>query len=45
MAKIAVRKQTRARSGRIAPPHRFRRRNTQFELSYNKPDVQELLVP
>jgi hypothetical protein len=30
---------------RIAPPHLFRRRNTQFELSYNKPYFQELLVP
>jgi hypothetical protein len=31
--------------GRIAPPHLFRRRNTQFELRYNKPEIQELLVP
>ncbi|MBU6957059.1 hypothetical protein KRR23_04805 [Pseudomonas sp. CVAP len=30
---------------RIALPHLFHRRNTQFELRCNKPEIQELLVP
>ncbi|MGH8553585.1 MAG: hypothetical protein ACRERS_09850 [Methylococcales bacterium] len=30
---------------RIAPPHLFRRSNTQFELRYNKPQIKEFLAP
>ncbi|MHA6140280.1 hypothetical protein ACX3YC_23070 [Pseudomonas mohnii] len=31
--------------GRVAPLPLFRRRNTRFELRFNKPDAEELLVP